>query len=190
MDDLAWTTHDSTIDYECPGFRVREDGVTLPDGTDTSFHAVEDADTVVVLPVTPDDEVVVIEEWRQAVGHVADGLPAGGMEDGEDIDAAARRELTEETGYEADTVAHVGSFEPANGLLAVTNHYVVARGCRPTGEQNLDANESIRVGTTTLAALEEAIASDECRDGRTALAVLYARATGALDGQDARERNA
>jgi ADP-ribose pyrophosphatase len=180
-DELAWTTRASTIDYACPGFRVREDAVTLPDGTDTSFHAVEDAPTVVVLPLTADDEVVVIEEWRQAVDHVAYGLPAGGMADDETVATAARRELREETGYEAEHIERLGAFEPANGLLAVTNHYVLARGCRPTGTQELDHNESIRVDTTTLAALLEAIEGDACSDARTALAVLYADAVGAVE---------
>jgi ADP-ribose pyrophosphatase len=171
-DGLAWETRNRSIDYECPGFAVRRDDVTLPDGRETDFHVVDEGDTVVILPFTPEGRVVVIEEWRQAVDHVARGLPAGGIEPAdESVTDAARRELTEETGYEAGAIEHLTSAEPANGLLTTTNHYLVARDCRPTAEQDLDPNESIRVEITGLEDLRGAVRDGEIRDARTALAI-------------------
>ena len=172
-DELAWETLATEMDYTCPGFDVAVDDVRLPDGTESEYHYVSEPPSVVVLPFTPDGDVVVIEEWRQAVGRVNYGLPAGGLES-EDADpaAAARRELTEETGYEAAAVEPLATYEPANGLFDSTFHYVVARGCEPTAEQNLDDNESIRVDTTTFADLQERAIAGELRDGRSALAVL------------------
>ena len=76
-DTLRWETLDTEHDYTCPGFDVRRDDVELPDGTDTDYHYVDESPAVVVLPLTPDGEIVVIEEWRQAVGRVNRGLPAG-----------------------------------------------------------------------------------------------------------------
>jgi ADP-ribose pyrophosphatase len=175
MDDseLAWRTIASETDYTCPGFDVVRDEVRLPDGTETSFHYVSEPPSVVVLPFTESGDVVVIREWRQAVGRVNYGLPAGGLErDDGDIRAAARRELTEETGYEAGTVEQLGTYEPANGLFDSTFHYVVAHGCAPTGERNLDDNESIAVETAPFEILERRAAVGELRDGRSALAVL------------------
>ncbi|MES3517033.1 MAG: NUDIX hydrolase [Natronomonas sp.] len=170
--DLAWTTLDSEIDYTCPGFEVRRDDVRLPDGTETDFHYVQESPSVVILPFTDDGDVVVIEEWRQAVGRINCGLPAGGMEPGEDIDAAAQRELAEETGYEAEVVESLATYEPSNGLFGSTFHYVAAHGCRPTAERELDFNESIRVRTTTFTDLLDRVTAGELRDGRSALAVL------------------
>ena len=141
-DSLTWETTDSEIDYTCPGFEVRRDDVRLPDGTETDYHYVDEQPAVVVLPFTTDGEVVVIEEWRQAVGRVNRGIPAG-------------------------------TVEPANGFADAVFHYYLAEGCTPTAERNLDYNESIEVSTTTVAELVEAVASDDLRDGRTALAVLY-----------------
>lgn len=172
-DPLAWETLDSELDYRCPGFDVRCDTVRFPDGTEGAYHSVEEPDAVVVLPFTPSGDVVVIEEWRQAVSRLNLGLPAGGLEpDDDDLAAAARRELAEETGYEAAALDAVGSFEPSNGLLDVTHHHFVARGCEPTGEQRLDDNESIRVGRRPFAALRDRALAGDLRDGRSALAVL------------------
>ena len=178
--DLAWETLDSETEYTCPGFDIVRDDVAFPDGERGSFHYVTDAPSVIVLPFTADGDVVVIEEWRQPVGRVNYGLPAGGLEDDDaDLSAAARRELREETGYEADAVELIATYEPSNGLFDSVYHYVVAHGCERTADQELDDNESIRVGTTTFADLQERAAAGDLRDGRSALGVLqYAARTG------------
>jgi ADP-ribose pyrophosphatase len=173
-DPLAWTTRHSRVDYACPGFEVREDAVTLPDGTRTDFHYVDEPDGVVVLPFTPGGEVVVIEEWRQAVGRVNRSLPAGTADaDDGSVAAIARRELAEETGYEADSVERFLALEPANGFANVTRHFVRAEGCRPTAEQSLDHNESIRVETADYDALLSAAVDDDLRDERAVTALMH-----------------
>ena len=172
-DELTWETRDTEIDYRCPGFDVRRDDVTLPDATETDYHYVEEVETVVVLPFRPGgDEVVLIEEWRQAVGRVNRGLPAGGVEPEEDdLERAARRELREETGYTAETIEHLCTTEPVNGIANSVHHTFVARGCEPAAEQELDHNESIRALTADYGDLVAAVRDGEISDGRTALAV-------------------
>jgi len=178
--DLAWETLGSETEYTCPGFDVVRDDVRLPDGTETDFHYVSEPPSVVVLPFTESGDVVVIREWRQAVGRINYGLPAGGLEaDDTDIRSAARRELSEETGYEADVVEQLATYEPANGLFDSTYQYVVAHGCTPDSEQDLDDNESIVVGTVGFDELKRRATLGELRDGRSALAILqYAAQTG------------
>ncbi|SDZ94355.1 ADP-ribose pyrophosphatase [Haloplanus vescus] len=172
MDDLSWETTDSAIDYTCPGFDVRRDEVTLPDGTDTDYHYVDETPAVVILPFTPDGDVVVIEEWRQAVGRVNRGLPAGSVEaDDADLTVAARRELREETGYEAGELAHLCTVEPTNGIANSVHHHFVARNCTPTAETDLDFNESIRVDTADYDTLLAAAVDGDLRDGRAVLAL-------------------
>ena len=172
-DPLAWETMASEIDYRCPGFAVRRDAVRLPDGTVTDYHHVDESPAVVILPLTPDGDVVVIEEWRQAVDSVNRGLPAGSVEGSEDLFAAARRELREETGYEAGSLEHLLSTEPSNGIANSVHHHFVAHDCTPTAEQDLDDNESIRADVTDYDDFLASVIDDELDDGRAALAVTY-----------------
>ena len=169
---LRWQTTSRENAYECPGFSIVHEAVELPDGTETDFDYLHDQPSVVVIPFTPDGEVVAIEEWRQAVKRLTWSFPAGGIEGDEALDAAARRELREETGYVAEAVSHLATFEPATGIADATFHYVLATGCADGGDQELDADESIRVDLTSLGAMFDALAAGELRDGRTALGLL------------------
>lgn len=172
-DELAWETTDSHVDYSCPGFDVRRDAVVLPDGTETSFHYVDEPPGVVILPFTPAGEVVTIEEWRQPVRRVNRSLPAGTADEGDaDLATTARRELHEETGFRAETVEQFLSAEPSNGLLNSTRHFFRAYGCVPEGAQQLDHNESIRVETVPYDDLLSAAVDDRLADERAITALL------------------
>ncbi|MFB6304998.1 MAG: NUDIX hydrolase, partial [Haloferacaceae archaeon] len=126
------------------------------------------------LPFTPDGDVVSIDEWRQAVGRVNRGLPAGSVEPGDgSLAAAARRELREETGYAAGSVDHRLTVEPSNGIANSVHHHFVARDCEPTGERDLDGNESIAVRVRDYDDLLAAAVDGDLRDGRSVLALQH-----------------
>jgi ADP-ribose pyrophosphatase len=173
MGDRSWETVEETVSYACPGFEIVTDTVRLPDGAETEFDYLSEGESVVVLPFTPAGDVVVIEEWRQAVGRHNRGLPAGSLEPGEDPETGARRELQEETGHEAGAVEHLTTVEPANGFSDAVFHYYAAYDCEATAEQDLDHNETITVDLTSFDALVAAAREDELQDGRTAFGVVY-----------------
>ena len=172
-DSLRWNTKATEIDYSSPAFDIRRDAVELPDGTVTDYHYVEESPAVVILPLTAEGRVVVIKEWRQAVDKVNRGLPAGSCEDDEDIFDAARRELREETGYEAGSLEHLLTVEPSNGISNSVHHHFVAHDCEPTAAQELDDNESIRVDVTDYDEYLASVVDDELDDGRAALTVAH-----------------
>jgi len=172
-DELAWETLATETDYTCPGFDVAVDDVRLPDGTEGEYHYVSEPPSVVVLPFTTDGDVVVIEEWRQAVGRVNYGLPAGGLEN-EDADpaAAARRELAEETGYEAGHVRHLCSFYTTPGICTERMHVYLAAELRHVG-QSLEAGEKIEVELVEMPRLLEMLRGGQVEDGKTLATILY-----------------
>jgi len=173
MTEQAWKTKESEIGYSCDGFDIVSQTVELPDGTEAAFDYVAESPSVVVLPFDGEGRVVVIDEWRQAVERLNRGLPAGTLEDGEDREAGARRELREETGYRAGSIDHLVTVEPANGFSNALFHYFVASGCEPAADQHLDTDETIEVSTATFEELFGAVRDGELRDGRIAFAVLY-----------------
>lgn len=173
-ESLAWTTIDKEIAYTCPGFSIRHETVRLPNGTETDFDYLTEPPAVVVLPLTSDGKVVLIEEWRQAVGRANRGIPAGTVErEDTDLETAARRELREETGYEADRVTLLTTIEPLNGAADSVHHHFLAEGCAPAGGQDLDADESIRTVEERYETVLDAVRAGEVRDGRAVLAVSY-----------------
>jgi NUDIX domain. len=94
------------------------------------------------------------------------------MEADEDRTVAARRELREETGYEASRMEHLLTAEPSNGIANSVHHHLVAYDCEPTAEQELDDNESIRVDVVDYEKYLDRVVDDELNDGRSALTLL------------------
>ncbi|MFB6105313.1 MAG: NUDIX hydrolase [Halobacteriaceae archaeon] len=174
MDDTdtpPWETLATTRRLSTRDFDVFEDRVRLPDGTETTVTHLREPPAVVILPFTPDGSVVLVAEWRHAVGRTSHGLPAGSIEDAESITDAAHRELAEETGYDASDVEVVQTVEPANGVSDARHHHVLARDCTPTASQDLDADETISVDTRDWEELVAAVRAGDIVDGRTVLGV-------------------
>ena len=176
---LAWEVLERETAYSCPGFDIVHEEVRLPTGTETDFDYLTEPPSVVILPFTSDDELVLVHEWRQAVDRVNRGLPAGSADPDDDtLEKTAARELEEETGYVAGDLEKLIAVEPANGLAAIEHHYFLATDCTPTGTQSLDFDETNHVETARYETLLSEVLAGEIRDGRTVLGVLFYHATG------------
>lgn len=175
MAGLPWETLDETVAYSCDGFDIVNETVRLPDGEETEFDYLSESESVVILPFTPYGKVVVIDEWRQAVGRTNRGIPAGTVEpeDRDDLERAAARELAEETGHEAADFERLTTVEPANGVTNAVHHHFLATGCEPTADRDLDRDESIAVETVPYDDLLASVVDDGLRDGRAVTAVTW-----------------
>jgi len=140
-------------------FRVVRRREQLADGSVRGREVVLHPGSVVVVPFVDDDTVCLVNVVRTAVGRTLLELPAGTLDREEPLAAAARRELTEETGYRAGRVEPAGSFWMSPGILRERMHLFVARELVP-GPQALEPGEQI---TTRLVAWNDAVAM--CRDG-------------------------
>jgi ADP-ribose pyrophosphatase len=123
-------------------------------------------ESVMVVALTNDGRIVLVEEFRPAVNASVVCLPAGlvGDEGPEDSASAARRELAEETGWEATAVEVIGRGPGSAGMSSEIVTFYAARDVRPTGEQGERERAEIRVHVVALAGLVDWALERE-RDG-------------------------
>jgi ADP-ribose pyrophosphatase len=112
-------------------------------------------ESVMIVALTADARIVLVEESRPAVNALVVCLPAGlvGDEGPEDRESAARRELAEETGWEATTLELLGRGPGSAGMSSEIVNFYLARGVRRTGEQGVREKDEIRVHVTALGEL-------------------------------------
>jgi 8-oxo-dGTP pyrophosphatase MutT (NUDIX family) len=124
----AWETRSSREVYANDWIRVLEDETVRPDGTDGLFGLVEVRQPAVfVVPVTEDDQIVLVSIDRYTTGAGVE-VPAGSGDDGEGAEGTARRELLEETGYRAEILTPLGRHWANNGVARAEVVIFLARG--------------------------------------------------------------
>ncbi len=96
-------------------FAIRRDWMKTPDGRETKFDIIEHHGSVVIIPLDADGNLVFVRQYRHATGQELLELPAGTLEEGEEPDACAAREIREETGYAAGKLEKLGEFYLAPG---------------------------------------------------------------------------
>lgn len=105
---------DDTIVFSVPWFDILARAI---DGSESPYYFVRTSDYVTVLAATTEGLLLLVRQYRPAVGVETLELPSGHVEDGESPEAAARRELLEETGYEAQEFELLGKLMPDTGRL-------------------------------------------------------------------------
>lgn len=141
-----WQVLDSKYSYRDRWLAVRSDTVRVPNGTILSpYHTIEFPEWVCAIALTPEREVVLIEEYRHGIERLSVELPCGTPDDEEeDVLAAMQRELLEETGYASQEWHALGSSTANTARQNNRVHSFLALDARKVADQELDPGEVIR----------------------------------------------
>lgn len=183
MDDAPrpWTQLATRTIVDRWWMTLREDRVRLPDGhVLDEYHVAEYPDWAAVLALTDAGEAVLVEQYRYGVDRTDLELPAGALDPGEDSETAARRELLEETGYEAAEIVALGKLAVEPGRHTNYGHLFIARGCRRVATPSHEASEDLRVRVVPAATLPGLVEGGRMVHAVHAAAVFWAQARGLL----------
>lgn len=155
---------------------VRADDCITPDGVIVApYYVLEYPDWVHVIAITPDQKIVLIDQYRHAIGKVSLEIPAGNIDptDAGPIEAAAR-ELLEETGYAADEYRLVTKLSPNPATHTNVIHVVLALNAQRLSDQLLDPSETIEASLMSCRDLLAGILLGDMIQGLQVSSVLLA----------------
>jgi len=168
---MYWDIIKSELAYHCRIFSVRRNASRSQRSGEThDFHVIETRDWVNVIPVTKDEQVVMVRQFRHGIGALTLEVPAGVMDDEDPSPAvAAARELREETGYAA-AVLPLGVVHPNPALMNNRCHVFAAFGVERIAEPSLDATEELAVETVPLIEIPDLIRGGAISNALTVVA--------------------
>ena len=159
VDDWELVESEQLADYRIT--RVRRDRRRSPrTGVEHDFIVLQMREWVNVIAVTRQARIVIIEQYRHGTQEVGVEIPGGVVDPGDsELEQAARRELLEETGYEAEEFVCIGKVTANPAIQDNRCHTFVALGAHAVGEARLEAGEDIAVGEVGIDEMGELIAS-------------------------------
>lgn len=164
-------------------FELITERVTLPDGRTTVVDLLKHPGAAAILPFLPDGRVLLIRQYRHAVGGDLIEVPAGKLDPGETPIACAARELEEETGQRAGRIEPLGAIWPSPGFTDERIHLFVAHELVAT-TQRLDDDELIELVPMDFAEALRRVHSGEIADAKSAMTLLLAESAARAVGSD------
>lgn len=163
--------------YEGTMINLRRDTVTLPNGKQATREVVEHPGAVAIVPITEEGKVILVRQYRHAIGRLLLEIPAGKLDKGEHPDDCARRELEEETGYVATEWQRLASVYTTPGFTNEIIHIYLAKGLTAT-TQHPDEDEFLDIELYSKEQIGQMLVDGELGDAKTSLGLLLA---GVLD---------
>ncbi|MCL4459211.1 MAG: NUDIX hydrolase [Chloroflexi bacterium] len=160
---------------------LRVDTVRLPSGHTAKREVVEHRGSVGIVALDADENILLVRQYRHPVGRVLLEIPAGTLEEDEDIEQCVRRELQEETGYQAGRIERLLDFYPTPGFCSEYLHIYLAKDLR-LGKPVLEEDERVELAKLPLKRALELLRDGCIYDGKTIIGLL------ALDAQYAQLR--
>jgi ADP-ribose pyrophosphatase len=156
-----WKRERSEQTADCRVFKVRKDfSVRDSDKKEATFFVIEGPDWVNVVPLTPDRQVVLINQFRHGVEGLTLEIPGGLVDGSENHAVAAARELLEETGYAPREMIPLGRSRPNPAIQNNWIYHFLALDCEPEQAVSFDEHESITVKLAPLSEIPDLIQNE------------------------------
>lgn len=160
--------------YEGLIFNITHDTVLLENEKTAFRDVLWHHGGVCVIPVTDDNEIYLVKQFRYPFSSALLEVPAGKLEKGESHEVCGRRELLEETGFNCEELIYLGEMLPTPAYNSEITHMYLAKGLKFT-KQNLDEDEFLDVEKMPLSEAVELVMNGKIRDGKTQIAILKAQ---------------
>jgi ADP-ribose pyrophosphatase len=174
--EADWKIIASRYIVQSPYLRLRADNIELPGGAlIEDYYVRESSGFAIVFALTPEENVVLVRQYKHGIGQTLLELPAGMLEPGEEPAHCASRELAEETGYvgEPPEPQHAASFITEPTASTSRFHLFLVRNARALLPQNLDVGEQITVELATLPEVRRFIQDGTISAGSSVAAAYY-----------------
>lgn len=157
-----WARKETRQLADCRVFSVSESTSICPRTDDEhQFYFIDSADWVNIVPITEDEQVVFIRQFRHGSEKITLEIPGGMVDPGEDPEVAAVRECLEESGYEARSFSSLGVLNPNPAIFPNRLHTFVARECLPIAEIANTSTEHTELVLVPMADLPKLLESGE-----------------------------
>jgi ADP-ribose pyrophosphatase len=163
-------------------FAVNVESITLPRGERLDAEIVRHPGSAVLIPVTDAGAIILVRQYRHAIGRFAWELPAGSLKPGEEPGAAAARECHEEIGLVPSAMEHLGGFFPTPGYCDEEMHFYLATGLREPSESDptvrQDEDEDIESKAFSVDEIRDMIAAGAIVDLKTVAGIALLQRPG------------
>ncbi len=174
MKDLQEKVIKSRHAFQGKILNVRVDQVELPDGSSSEREVVEHPGGVTIIPVTPEEKIMMVRQYRIATEEVLLELPAGKIDGQESAEEAARRELKEETGYYGGDFQHLFDFYTSPGYSSELLHLYLAENIHQ-GKREPERGEFLKTEKISIERIPGLIFSGKIEDSKTIVGLLALR---------------
>ncbi len=155
-------------------FKLFSADVTFGNGVKTNLDIITHPGAAAIVPVIDKDTVILLYQYRHALGKNIWEIPAGLIEPDESPSICAKRELTEETGYIAESMENIGKIAPSPGYSNEIIHLYIAKDLTET-KQNLDSDEIIQVHKISFNKALKMISDGDIVDSKTISGLFMAK---------------
>jgi ADP-ribose pyrophosphatase len=173
---MKWKTLSSEYLFKDLWFKVRKDICETPEGKIINpYYVYEFPNWVTAVPVTEDGKIILVRQYRHALGEVCIEIPGGCVDDTDkNFEDAIARELLEETGYSFSSYEYLGKISANPSTNNNLMHMFLARGGKKVGEQQLDGNEEIEVELFSVDDVKKLLKENKILQSMHVTCLLYA----------------